>query len=178
MNAPHSTRARRHRPRDRRAPRSSTLSGTLSTFASSPIAPSRRDGSSRTLSCFAVGFRRRSTRKMPVSLNQQTTTETCTRTRSVRSATTRRSPRGSRRGGEPRAWRRAGPACLLLTPQWGGLRRSLAGSVGRSYSRTKGRDARASDRVTPIVAPTRVMPLPQGRGPRGPAHLACQAPGM
>lgn len=32
-----------------------------------PIAPSRRDGSSRTLSCFAVGFRRRSTRKMPVS---------------------------------------------------------------------------------------------------------------
>lgn len=53
-----------------------------------PIAPSRRDGSSRTLSCFAVGFRRRSTRKMPVSPNQQTTTETCTRTRSVPSTTT------------------------------------------------------------------------------------------
>lgn len=39
LNAPHSTGARRHWPRDRRAPRSSTLSGTLPTFAASSHRP-------------------------------------------------------------------------------------------------------------------------------------------
>lgn len=42
-------------------------------------------------------------------------------------------------------------------------------SMGRSFqSRTKGRDARARNRVAPTSPPTRAMPLPQGRGPDGP----------
>lgn len=52
-------------------------------------------------------------------------------------------------------------------------------SMGHSsHSRTKGLDAQAVDRVAPTLAPTRVMPLPQGRGPRGSTHLARQGPGI
>jgi len=99
---------------------------------------------------------------MPVSLNQQTTTETRTRHEPGRSSRPlprkEALPEGSHGCGVSLARGfRACPARLLLTPQWGGLASSLRENRRLSLQ-DEGTGCANPDRVAPTDAPTRGCP--------------------